>query len=411
MKYIRIISRILLGLVFIFSGFVKGIDPMGGAIKFAEYFAVFHLSWLEPASLVLSLTLSIAEFMIGVSLLIGLRMKVTAWAALLFMGFFTVLTLYSAVANPVRDCGCFGDALKLTNWQTFYKNIVFLGIAVFIFFSKGKYLPYSRPFIEWMLVIFLAAASTRIFVYCYQHLPIMDFRPYSIGTNIPSKMITPPGSPKDEYEIIYYYEKNGVVKEFPVINNQFTPPEDTTWKYKDRKDKIIKEGYRPPIHDFSITNESGDDITNQVLTDTSYSFIFVAYDAEKINNTNWKKIEDYYSFALKNGHKFYILTSSPESVLSKIRQNYHLSVNFHYTDETTLKTMIRSNPGLILLKNGTVLGMWHYNDFPQTTYFIGNILSAILTDCNKSEEWKRITILSLGFLVLLLALLWRRNAL
>jgi len=411
MKHIRIISRILLGLVFIFSGFVKGIDPMGGAIKFSEYFEVFHLSWLEPASLVLSITLSTAEFLIGVALLIGLRMRVTAWAALLFMSFFTLLTLYSAIKNPVKDCGCFGDALVITNWQTFYKNIVLIIIAIFIFYSKEKFIPYCKPLMEWMWVIFFAALGVRIFVYCYQHLPIMDFRADSIGTYIPSKMVTPPGAPVDEYKIIYYYEKNGVVKEFPVINNQFNPPEDSTWKYKDRKDKLVKEGYKPPIHDFSINTENGEDITNKVIADTCYSFIFIAQDARKVKPTLWKKIQDYYHFSVDQGYKFYILTSSPRSTTGRIKDENHLIFDFHYADETTLKTMIRSNPGLMLLKNGTVLAMWHYNDFPQTSYFKGNILSNVMTDFNKSMEWKRIFMLSLGFLLIIMALLWRRNKL
>jgi len=409
MKYIRIISRILVGLLFIFSGFVKGVDPMGSAIKFSEYFEIFHLTWLGSISLPLSILLSTSEFLIGVSLLIGLRMKVTAWAALLFMSFFTLLTLYSAIFNPVSDCGCFGDAIKLTNWQTFYKNVVLIVIVFFIFYSRNKYIPYGKPPHEWILVIFFASVGTSISIYCYQHLPIMDFRPYSVGTYIPEKMITPAGAPSDQFEIIYYYEKNGVVKEFPVINNQFSPPEDSTWKYKDRKDKLIKEGYKPPIHDFSINTENGEDITNSMLADTSYAFVFIIQNAGKVKPTIWTKILEYERFAVEKNHKFYILTSSPKSVVEEVKNKFHLNISFHYTDGTTLNTIIRSNPGLVLMRHGTVLGMWHYNDFPATGYFKGDILSKVLTDYNKSMEWKRIFILSLGFLLVIIGLLWGRN--
>lgn len=384
---------------------------MGGAIKFSEYLDAFHMPWLQSLSLVLSITLSTAEFLIGISLLLGLRMRVTAWAALIFMGFFTLLTLYSAIKSPVKDCGCFGDFLILTNWQTFYKNIVLLAFAFFIFYSRNKYGPYARPFTEWMLVVFFAALGARLFTYCYQHLPIIDVRPYSIGTHIPSKMTIPPDAPRDEYKIIFYYEKNGVVKEFPMINNQFTPPEDTTWKYKDRKDELIRKGYTPPIHDFSISTAEGEDITKNIISDTSYSFLFVAYNVAEVKPAIWKTIQEYYSFSIENNHKFYVLTSSPGSIIDSIKTMHKLTLDFYYTDETTLKTMIRSNPGLLILKNGTVLGMWHYNDFPPTSYFKGNILSVILTDFNKSVERKRVFILSLGFLVIIMALLWRRNKL
>ena len=411
MKYIRIISRILVGIVFIFSGFVKGIDPMGSAIKFSEYFETFHLTWLGPISLVLSIMLSTAEFLIGVSLLMGLRMRVTAWAALLFMSFFTLVTLFIAIKNPVTDCGCFGDALVITNWQTFYKNIVLIGFAIFIFYSRNKYIPYANPLQEWVVVFFFASVGAGISVYCYRHLPIMDFRPYSIGTNIPSKMIIPPDAPKAEDEMVLYYEKNGVVKEFPMINNQVTMPDtaDHAWVFKESKRRVIKEAYKPPIHDFSINTEQSEDITNTVLADTSYSFLFLSYNADKVTQALWKEIEAYDHFAEAQGHKFYMITSSTKSATERIKSRYHLNFNFYFMDETTLKTIIRADPGLVLLKHGTVLGMWHYNDFPETGYFKGDILSKVLTDYNKSIEWKRIFILMLAFGIVIMALYMGRR--
>ncbi len=407
MKYVRIIIRILLGLVFVFSGFVKGIDPMGSAIKFTEYFGIFHMSWLESAAIVLSIALSTAEFLIGVALIIGLRMKVTAWAALLFMSFFTVLTLYSAIANPVTDCGCFGDALVITNWQTFYKNIILISLAIFIFYFRNKFIPYSKPETEWILVGMFALLGCGISIYCYHHLPIMDFRPYNIGTHIPSKMTIPEGAQTDQYFTRLLYEKNGVVKEFTIDNY---PSTDSTWTFKDSKSELIKKGYTPPIHGFSITTKNNEDITQKVLSDTSYSFIFISEKVEKIKPELWSVIQKYHHFAISNNQKFYILTSSLPDVTDMIKKTYQIEFDFHYADQTTLKTIIRSNPGLMVLKDGVILGLWHFNDFPQPDYFKGNILSKILTQYNKSIEWKRIGLLFMGFMTVMVVLFLKRKS-
>lgn len=400
MKYARIVARILVGLVFIFSGFVKGIDPMGSVIKFSEYFETFHLTWLNSSVLFLAILQSTAEFLIGVALLTGLRMRVTAWATLIFMGFFLILTFYIAVANPVTDCGCFGDALVITNWQTFYKNIVLMALAVFIFYSRNKYKPYAGKLVEWGVVVFFAIVGTCISVYCYKHLPIMDFRPYSVGTHIPSKMIMPADKEPDQYESTLIYEKNGVRKEFTLNNLP-----DSTWTWKETRTKLAKKGYTPPIHGFSIVTKTDEDITQAVLKDTSYSFIFIAQNANSITGKQWQTIQNYYYFVQGTGNKFYVLTSTPPGTVEQLKVNYKLHFDFDYTDETVLKTIIRSNPGLMLLKDGVVLGLWHHNDFPKPEYFKGNILSTVLTDYNKSIEWKRILILSLAFVILLVGML------
>ncbi len=406
MKLVLIAARILLGLVFVFSGFVKGIDPMGSAIKFTEYFEIFHMSWLESAALALSITLSTAEFIIGVALIIGLRMRVTAWSALLFMSFFTILTLYSAIANPVNDCGCFGDALVITNWQTFYKNIVLIGFAIFIFYSRNKFVAYSTPAHEWMLITMFTIIICYISIYCNNHLPIMDFRPYSVGSHIPSKMIIPEGAETDKYLTKLLYEKNGIVKEYTIDNY---PANDSTWKFKDSKSELVKKGYSPPIHGFSITSKDNEDITQAVLSDTSYSFVFISEKVEKVETELWSIINKYYEFSADNNHKFYMLTSSVSDAATQLKMTHQLNFDFHYSDQTTLKTIIRSNPGLMVLKDGVVLGLWHFNDFPKPEYFKGNILSKILADYNKSMEWKRIGLLFLGFIAMLAVLFLKRT--
>jgi triosephosphate isomerase len=224
-------------------------------------------------------------------------------------------------------------------------------------------------------------------------------------------MIIPPGAPKDEDETVLYYEKNGVVKEFPVVNNHVTMPDtaDHEWVFKESRNRVIKKGYVPPIHDFSINTEQNEDVTSTILADTCYSFLFFSHDAAKVKPAIWDKIQDYFRFAAENGHKFYVLTNTARSTIERIKNQYHLIIDFHYMDETALKTVIRADPGLVLLKHGTVLGMWHYNDFPQTSYFKGNILSTVLTDYNKSLEWQRIFILMLGFIVVITALYFGRT--
>lgn len=404
MKYFLIICRVLLGIVFIFSGFVKGVDPVGSYIKFSEYLEAFHLTWLEPVSLVLSNIQNIFELVIGISLIIGLRMRLTSWATLIFMSFYLVLTLYIAIASPVQDCGCFGDALVISNWATFYKNIVLMALAIIVFLNRNKFQPFSGPAIEWGLVAFFTVVSVSLSVYCYNHLPIVDFRPYSVGTHIPTKMTIPAGAPIDQYESIITYEKNGVTKDFSLENLP-----DSTWTWKSSRSKLIKKGYVPPIHDFSISTTNGDIITSAVLSDTSYSFIFILQDATRVKPEIWKRMKEYQQFASQNSKKFYILTSSPQSILDEVKHKTQLSFDFYFTDGTTLKTIIRSNPGLMLLKDGVVLGLWHYHDFPAPEYFKGNILSKVLTAYNKSIESKRVLILLLGFVVIVVALFGFRN--
>lgn len=402
MKIFRISLRIFLGLVFIYSGFVKGIDPMGSAIKFTEYFEVFHMAWLGSLALILSFLQSTAELLIGICLLTGLRMKVTAWAALLFMSFFTLLTFYIALVNPVTDCGCFGDALKLSNWQTFYKNIFLIILAVLIFYYRYKYKPFDKVWIEWGLILLFAVLGTSLFISNYRHLPMLDFRPYHVGTHIPSKMIIPDGAPSDVYNTRLYYQKNGTIKEFSLQNY---PWRDSTWKWVKTSSDLIKKGYTPPIQGFSITTKNEEDITKQVLADTSYSFLFISYDLSLVRPEIWIKIIDYYHFTQKFHHHFYFLTSVTSDQAYQIKTIYHLPFDFDFSDQTVMKTIVRSNPGLMLLKDGVILGLWHYNDFPQTGFFEGNILSKVITLYNHKIEFGKIILLSTIFLLIIFILM------
>ena len=401
-KLLTILCRILLGLVFIFSGFVKGVDPMGSAIKFAEYFDAFHIPWLDSMSLILSIVLSTVEFLIGIALVTGLRMEVTSRAAVLFMGFFTILTLYSVIWNPVSDCGCFGDALILTNWQTFCKNIILIILALIIFYRRKTYVSFSSSSSEWTILAVFLCFVLGISFYSLNHLPIVNFRPYTIGTHIPSKMVMPEGVQGDVYETTLFYEKNHQVKSFTLQN---FPWKDTTWKFKEQKSVLVKKGYTPPIHGFSITSAQNEDISQAMLQDTSYSFVFISVDLLSIKKPQWQQIKEYEQAMAGSGKKFYLVTSSTEDVWEKIRTTYQLPFEVYYADPVTLKTIMRANPGLMLLKDGVILGLWHYHDIPPVSFFKGNILSDTLSIYQSVNQRKSIFLLAMILMSIFLCML------
>lgn len=385
MKAVRIIARILLGMVFIFSGFVKGIDGHGFAIKLSEYFVAFGLPEWYTLALVLGILVSVGELIIGVCLVIGLRMKVTAWAAFLFMAFFTVLTFYSALFSPVTDCGCFGDAIKLSNWGTFYKNVVLIAFAIFVFWQRKHYVSMFRPITEWIIVSAYSIAVLSVFLYCLAHLPIIDFRPYHVGADIRAGMEIPEGAPADEYKTSFLYKKDGVVKEFTTDNY---PWNDSTWVWVETKQTLIKKGYEPPIHDFSITTEAGADITDSIVASSGYTFLLVSTELENANKEGMMAASKLYDKASEQGYGFYCLTASPKDFAASYKKANNFQFPYATTDKTTLKTIMRSNLGLILIKEGIVIGQWHYNDFPMPDYLKGNLLAKQINNQRVSDNIK-----------------------
>lgn len=407
-KLVKIIfhfCRIALGLVFIFSGFVKGVDPLGSAYKFNDYFLAAGLPQMDTLSLILSFLLSGAEFLIGIALLTGIFMRLTAWTALFFMAFFTILTLILAIFNPVTDCGCFGDAIKLTNWQTFYKNIIFSILVIIIFIKRNDYELMLKKITSWAIagvaIIFFFILSLQ----SYNHLPLLDFMPYKVGSNIPEMMKVPDGAPQDEYEtLLLYKNKNtGEIREFTMKNY---PWQDTVnWQWSDTKSVLIKKGYTPPIHDFNVASPSGTNITDSILKGDTYTFLFISYNLNKANIKALKLVNKLALFGYATGKfKFYAVTASTNSDIQRVRNENDLVYDFNSADETALKTVIRSNPGLLLLKNGIVIGKWHYNDIKTIDPNVASLLSDEIATINanldfyKSMTWGLI----LGFILLLI---------
>ena len=390
------ILRVLLGLLFIFSGFVKAIDPLGSAYKFHDYFTAFHLPWMESLTLPASFILSAFEFSLGVCILLGAYRKITSFFILVFMLVMTTLTLYLAISNPVTDCGCFGDAIILSNWETFFKNIPLLAAAIVIFIWHKDITPVLTPKSTWIGVLFSSLFIIGISFYCYFNLPILDFRPYKIGANIPQQMEIPEGAPHDEYKKIYIYEKDGVKKEFTIDNY---PANDSSWVFVDAEIKLIKKGYVPKIHDFTITTSSDSDITDIILADTSYTFLLIAYKLEKASDSNVDKINEVFDYAQMYGYNFLCLTSSGSEEISEWIAYMGAEYSICSTDEITLKTIIRSNPGLLLLKSGTIINKWHHRNIPQEDKLSVPLSDSKLGKIPPNRDKQKVFFCTLWFLI------------
>ncbi len=366
MKTIRSVSRLIVGIVFIFSGFVKAIDPLGSTYKFTDYFNAFGLDFFVPLALPLALVLSAIELVMGISLLFGYRMKIVSWAVLLFMSFFTVLTFILAIYNPVTDCGCFGDALILTNWQTFWKNIVLMVFTLLIFSGRDTFPSIRGAFAEWGILSFFFASVMGLSLYCSNHLPILDFRPYKTGTHIPTASAIPEGAATDVYETRLFYRNisDGKTSEFTIQNF----PKDSLWEFVDSKSVLISKGYEPPIHDFSIAAPNGEDLTETIKNSKGFMFLLISYNLTDADKNSLKKAGDYFKLSgIFSDVQFFAVSASLNDDVRKIRDSLGLQFDFGTADEIALKTIIRSNPGILLIKNGTILGKWHYNDFPDVT--------------------------------------------
>ena len=364
MNIVKQLARILFGIVFIFSGFVKGIDPWGSAYKFTDYFNAMGLDWMLWAAFPLGVLLAFAEFAIGVAFFFNWRMRLFSWLGLLFMAFFTPLTLWIALKNPVTDCGCFGDALVISNWETFYKNLLFITLAIIVVANRNWFAEKVKSIVPGILSIGVFIVYFGIVYYSYNHLPIFDFRPYKVGTNIPEAMSMPDDAPQEIYENTFYYKnKNtGEVKEFTEENY---PWQDTiNWEYNDMRSTLVQEGYEPPIHDFTIESSEGDDIKDFFIYDENYVFMLVAYDLHKTSIKSQEEINALANWAIDKGYSFVCLTSTLQDDSREFAEQNDAPYEFFNCDEITLKTMIRSNPGLILMKDGTILNKWHYNDIP-----------------------------------------------
>jgi len=343
---------------------VKGIDPLGSDYKFTDYFNAFGMGWMNATTLFFSFALSLIEFLIGIALLFNLWVSRMAWGSLLFMAFFTPLTLVLALTNPVSDCGCFGDAMILTNWQTFWKNIILLLLAIMIFMYRKEYKS-SLPLVGQFSFLALAGAGMLcLSVYCYRHLPVLDFRPYAVGKNITEGMRLPEGAEPDQYEVTLKY-KNKQTGEVQSFTEENYPWQDTlNWEYESSSERLVKKGYITPIHDLVIEHPTLGNITEEILEDDNHTILAVAYNLTQSDMQYQPAINRLAEYAQEKGIRFYGLTSSSERDIETYKKRYHVPYEFCTADEIQLKTMIRSNPGVIILREGTILDKWAGKDVP-----------------------------------------------
>jgi len=359
------IGRILFGAVFVFSGFVKAIDPLGSTYKIEDYLHHFggFMESMADYAFPLAIALSTLELIIGLNMIFRIHIDLTNVLALIFMLIMTPLTLYIAIKNPVTDCGCFGDALIISNWATFSKNIVLLAIAILMIIYNYKFHPFLTNRFQFLVFFVFIAAGISLSLFSYRHLPMIDFLPYKVGVNIPKAMKIPDNAPSDVYETTFIYQKNGEQKEFTLENY---PKGDPSWTFVDQKSVLISKGYKAPIHDFSIMNEQFDDITKEVLNYSGNTYLLICYDINETSVDGAMKAEQIYQKVKKEGIKFYALTASSDDDIRKFTDKTGVTYPFWKTDMTALKTVIRANPGLVLLKSGTVEGKWNWRDFDKS---------------------------------------------
>ena len=364
MKYIVGISRVFVGVLFIISGLIKLNDPVGFSFKLEEYFSpsVLDLGFLMPHALTISLVVVIVEVLLGITLLLGYKRKITVWSLLLMILFFTFLTFYSAYFNKVTDCGCFGDAIKLTPWESFTKDVILLVLILLLFYGQEYINSIFNPRTTRIMVLTSLLGCCVFAYHVLNHLPVVDFRPYKIGANIQEGMSVPPDAPKPIFEYAWKFKVNGEEKivvtngEYPTVDGEFIGVET----------EEIQKGYEPPIHDFTL-ELNGEDHTAELLQEDKLLMI-IAYDLAKAETSVFGEIKEVSDEAIASGYKVIGMSASNDQWTSQFISNYKLDFEFYFTDETALKTIVRSNPAALLLKKGTILQKVHYNDLDELNF-------------------------------------------
>lgn len=355
MKYLIHLLRFFLGVTFIISGMIKLNDPMGFAFKLEDYFApnVLNLTFLEPYALALAILVCIAEIVLGVTLLLGYKKKLTLWLLLAMLVFFGFLTFYSAYYNKVTDCGCFGDAIKFTPWQSFTKDMVLLAVALVLFFWGQAYIKPLAKERTLLCLIILSVVGCGIFVYyVYNYLPVVDFRPYKIGANIPQGLLQPSG------KITYHMTVILDGKETNITNNTGQIPKNSNGEYA-KVIKMTSETPKPLMHDFYIEDKDRNSYFDEFM-DKEKLILVVAYRIDRTDEAAFSKIKELTDRAMKEGYTVIGLTSQLD-LAQNIIKKYELNFDFYFNDGTTLKTMIRANPGVVWLNKGTIVDKKHYN--------------------------------------------------
>lgn len=357
-KIIFNICRYIVGAIFIFSGSVKAIDPLGTVYKIKDYLEPMGLTQFSDLAIVAAFALFTVEFVTGVCLISNLNFKLGLWITTLLMATMTPLTLWIALTDPVSDCGCFGDALILSNWQTFYKNIAIDALVVVMWLFQKYNRQWKVTILAWIVTGGAAAICVGFGIWTLFNLPVIDFRPYYVGADIREQMEQPEGTHPDIYETYFIYEKNGEQKQFTLMN---APYSDTTWVFVDQVSKLKEKGVQPPIHDFFIETLDGEDITNEILDDQKTTFFVVMWNLDITDTSSLAGIDNLYRQAKNNGERFIALTASDDITIAAFAKKHNIEYEFCIVDPIQLKTMVRANPGIVTIKNGIVTDKYNAN--------------------------------------------------
>ena len=349
----------------------------------------------------MSVLLAVLEFAVGMHLLLGIKRRFTTRLALLIMLVMTPLTLYLALTNPISDCGCFGDALVLTNWQTFGKNVVLLTCAIVLMITPWAMVRFLTKKMEWTLSNYCIVFALALAGYCLATLPIIDFRPYKIGNNIREGMEIPEGAKPTIFDTRFIMEKDGVKQTFTVDNYP-----DSTWTFVSAETVVVEKGYEPPIHDFVMESlETGEDITDEVLDDPGYTFLLITHRTEEADEGNIDLINELYEYCQENGYKFYALSSSSAEAIELWRDRTGAEYPFCIMDDITLKTMVRSNPGLMLIKGGVILNKWPSSQLPDEFDLTDKLEQLPLGQVKEVNDLRTLGIVGLWYIVPLLLII------
>jgi uncharacterized membrane protein YphA (DoxX/SURF4 family) len=355
MRVLTQISRILVGVLFIISGFIKANDTIGFSYKLVEYFEVFHTPLFIDHAVPLAMLICIFEIMVGVVLLIGAYSKLNAWLLLLMIVFFTWLTGYSAVTGKVTDCGCFGDAIKLKPVESFIKDLVLMVFIIIIFIGHKHIKPLVNATIQSIGISVALLVTTAFTLYTYMFLPRVDFLPYKVGNDIKALMTYPEGAERDSFEMVFIYEKEG--KQVEIGMNDLAKL-DATYTFVDRRDKLVKEGYKLPIHDFKMYDANSIEYTDSFLADNRYKLVIVQKDVKESRVGTGMQLSKLGTEFQQAGYRVWGLTSSAPEQVEFYRHENQLAYNYYTMDATPLKSMVRSNPGVMLMKGNVVVKKW-----------------------------------------------------
>jgi uncharacterized membrane protein YphA (DoxX/SURF4 family) len=360
--------RIFVGLLFIFSGLVKINDPLGFSYKLQEYFDVFHMTFLYPLALTIAIVLCAMEIIFGFGLIIGVRSVKIAWGLLLLIVFFAFLTFYSAFFKVVQTCGCFGDAIPLTPWQSFSKDLFLLALIIIIFKQRRKIYPVFSAKTGDRALLIATIVSLAIGWYTYSFLPVVDFLAYKVGANIPGEMKIPPGAQPDQYEQTFHLKNKKTGKTKVMSNTDYMKSgiwKDNDWEVGATESRLVKKGFTPKILDLSIHDAQGNDYTNELLSNPYNNLVIVAYD---LTHTNADAIESLNALSINLKQNFntttVMLTSTAPQAAEAFAKEHKLAFDIFYVDDVPLKEMVRASPGMLLLKSGTVINKWHYHTVP-----------------------------------------------